>query len=669
MSTRARARRWLTVGVAGCAAAAGAATLELYPTIESAGVIVTLAAGEDPNGDATAAVEYRTGSAGFTAAFPPARVRQSQLVGSLFFLAPATSYEVRVTLTDPDGPPLDGIVLQGVVTTRAEPVVPPPSGDTWQVAPGGSGTLCSATAPCSLQQGISSAHAGDAVVLHTGTYFVGEIDLPRSGTAGAPIVIRAVDGESPVLDGSLHGTLSWAPVGGGVFLSTTGVSDTHLVVAGGERLYPYASYADLQGLVWGISGFWADGAEVYVHLVGGGAPDPATTLVSRYNRAFFVDQDHIIFAGLTFRYYGRGSYAKAVYLSDASDVLITGCRFETCDLGIGIKYGSHRTVVDSCEFSDTIFDWPWDAVKAGSGLETGGVRMYDPMTGRGTVIRRNTFHDDFDGFGVCPAGDTGTTVEVDVADNLGYELGDDGFETDGHCSNVRMWGNTFHDVLVGISLAPAGVGPAYALRNLIYRTGVGVNSYSGMPFKLNSGDGPSGPIYLVHNTADAALADNDGCEIRSPGSWPLLWSRNNIWAGTRYALSNANPSQPVDLDWDDLWTSDPSELVWWDGLPDRHLETLAELRTATGQELHGMNLEPEFVAPESGDYRLVVGAGLVDAGQPIPGVNNGFAGAAPDLGAFELPTTLFADGFESGDADAWSSAVGGGVTRAGVALR
>ena len=42
---------------------------------------------------------------------------------------------------------------------------------------------------------------------------------------------------------------------------------------------------------------------------------------------------------------------------------------------------------------------------------------------------------------------------------------DDGMETDGQCSNVRIWGNTFHDVLVGISLAPIYPGPVYALRN------------------------------------------------------------------------------------------------------------------------------------------------------------------------------------------------------------
>ena len=31
-------------------------------------------------------------------------------------------------------------------------------------------------------------------------------------------------------------------------------------------------------------------------------------------------------------------------------------------------------------------------------LEDGGVYFYETVTGRGNIIRRNVFHDDFDGF-------------------------------------------------------------------------------------------------------------------------------------------------------------------------------------------------------------------------------------------------------------------------------
>jgi len=214
-------------------------------------------------------------------------------------------------------------------------------------------------------------------------------------------------------------------------------------------------------------------------------------------------------------------------------------------------------------------------------------------------------------------------------------MGDDGLETDGQCSNVRIWSNTFHDVLMGISLAPVYDGPVYAIRNLIYRTGAGNNDYTGSPFKFNSGYAQSGPMYLFHNTADAALPGNHGLDIREPGTWELIYARNNIWAGTEYALSNANPSQPLDLDYDDLYTTLAGELVWWDGLSDPHLNTLAEFQAATGQEPHGLSVEPGLADVAHGDYTLDPTSDLIDAGVVIPGINDDYVGVAPDMGAYE----------------------------------
>jgi hypothetical protein len=42
---------------------------------------------------------------------------------------------------------------------------------------------------------------------------------------------------------------------------------------------------------------------------------------------------------------------------------------------------------------------------------------------------------------------------------------------------------------------------------------------------------------------------------------------------------------------------------------------------------------------EQNDLRLKPGSPAVDAGQPLPGLNDGFGGASPDLGAFETGAT------------------------------
>jgi Right handed beta helix region len=628
--------QWPTVPVAHAAA-----TLELYGTFHAMGVVVTIDAGDDPDLDATTTVEYRVSGAGvYRTGFPLSRVSDTRFAGSLFWLAPRTTYEVRITFDDPDGGPLDGTTLEDTATTRAEISIPRPTLTTAHfVSPNGSGTTCTYDQPCSLSEGLSQAQAGEQVILHGGIYYEGELDLPHSGAALAPIVVQANSGPA-VLDGGDPATFTWTAQGGGVYHTSVNAPDPHLVTADDQRLLPYQSLSDLQNLVWNTPGFYAEGLDLYVHLAGDADPNGMAMVVSRYNYAFYVEQDSIYILNLTFRHYGRGSYAKAIYFNNASDNLVMGCTFAINDLGIGLKRDSHRNVIWDNEFYDTLFDWPWDAFYAGIELSGGGIRFYSPTTGRGNVIRRNTFHDYFDGFGACPDETGGETNETDVYENLVYRAGDDGMETDGTCSNVRIWGNTFHDVLMGISLAPVYDGPVYAIRNVVYRTGMGNNSYTGSPFKFNSGYDRSGPMYLFHNTADAALIDprSNGLYIKSPGSWELIYARNNVWAGTDYALNDYNTGQPIDLDYDDLWNDGANDLVRWDNT---RYAALADFAAATGHESHGFSVEPGFADAADGDYTLDPSSALIDAGLVIPGINDQYAGVGPDIGAYEYEGYAF----------------------------
>jgi hypothetical protein len=608
--------------------------MELYGTFTAMGVIINLEASDDPDGDANANLEYRHGAEPFRAGFPLSRITDTRFVGSLFWLQPGTEYDVRVTFSDPDGGPLDGLNVADTASTRAEVSIPT-SNNSYYVGPSGSGTACTEPAPCSLLEGVNRAQAGDEIVLRGGTYYQGEIDLPRSGSTGAPIVLRSHPGERAVLDGGDPATFLWTAQGGDVYTTTVNAPDPHLVTADGQRLLPYQSLSDLQNLIWDIPGFYADGTNLFVRLSGDVDPNTADMVVSRFNNAFRVEQDHVYFIDLTFTHYGRGDYAKAIYFNNASDNLVDDCTFAVNDLGIGLKRESHRNIIQDSTFYDTIFDWPWDAFYAGISLSSGGIRFYSPTSGRGNVIRRNTFHDYFDGFGACPSSTGSETNETDVYANLVYRAGDDGMETDGTCSNVRIWSNTFHDVLMGISLAPTYVGPTYAIRNLIYRTGVGNNNYTGSPFKFNSGYDRSGPMYLFHNTADAVLPGNNGIYIKEPGTWDMIYARNNIWSGSEYALNNYNETQPIDFDYDDLYTSNPDEFVRWGDGPDRHMLDLATFQSLTGQELHGFNLSPGFAGAFSGDYTLDADSDLIDAGLFIPGINDDYVGAAPDIGTFE----------------------------------
>ena len=497
---------------------------------------------------------------------------------------------------------------------------------------------CTEAAPCALSQALGQAQGGDEVHVVAGVYNAGGFTISRSGTAAAPIVIRGEPGA--ILDGADPGAFTWTAGTSGVYTTTVSAAGPHLVAADGNRLYPYGDAASLSSLsASNTPGFFASGTSLSVHLAGGVNPAGATMAISRQNVALTITGNFVYVTGLTFRYYGLGDYAKAIYIRDGSDNLVQGCRFVTNDLGIGLKGATNRNVVENNEFSDTIAGWTWEDVKDEGNLETGGVRLYSPVDGRGTVIRRNKFHDFFDGLGICPNDSAAISNETDFYDNESYDLGDDGVETDGQCVNVRIWGNRFHDSLAGISLAPVSGGPVYCLRNQIYLMGAGTSQegYTGLPFKFNSGDGDSGAIYLMHNTVDAQRAGNDGFRIMSPGTWTKLFARNNVFAGTLHALENANPTQPVDMDYDDLWRSGSDYLCRWDGLANPRLATLADYTAATGQEAHGISQDPGFAAPAAADFTPAPGSPLIDRGLHIPGINDGYRGLGPDLGASEAP--------------------------------
>jgi hypothetical protein len=140
-------------------------------------------------------------------------------------------------------------------------------------------------------------------------------------------------------------------------------------------------------------------------------------------------------------------------------------------------------------------------------------------------------------------------------------------------------------------------------------------------------------MYLFHNTFDANFPAESGQSISKPSNWPILVSRNNIWSATCNAIANST-GNPMDFDYDALWTSGNCNIVNWNA---RYM-TLEQFSRTTGQERHGLNVDPRFVDASKGNYRLMPSSQLVDAGVHIPGINDDFCGRAPDIGAFEYCT-------------------------------
>ncbi|MHC4173519.1 MAG: hypothetical protein ACYTBX_05230 [Planctomycetota bacterium] len=107
--------------------------------------------------------------------------------GSVLFLEPATAYEVRFTMSDPDGgAPAEPKIVEAA--TRAEP----------RAFDGG--RTIDATPEKGFVVAFKEAKPGDVILLRPGIY-KGLFDLEKSGTAEKPIVFRGpVDGEA-ILEG------------------------------------------------------------------------------------------------------------------------------------------------------------------------------------------------------------------------------------------------------------------------------------------------------------------------------------------------------------------------------------------------------------------------------------------------------------------------------------
>jgi parallel beta-helix repeat protein len=210
----------------------------------------------------------------------------------------------------------------------------------------------------------------------------------------------------------------------------------------------------------------------------------------------------------------------------------------------------------------------------------------------GNTVAANISHDNEDsGINIYP-GSTGCLVY----DNVTYDNGDHGID-DSFAANATIVANTVsNNVTAGINVEGGSTG--------------------------------------------ATLANNISVDngIASPRTHSDIRVERGSTAGTT-----------IDYDLVDL--SSPDTLLIWDSVG---YETLAAFQAASGQEAHGLQADPRWVDPTSGDFRLLGGSPAIDSansaapGQPVtdvygdprvddPATPNTGAGpiAFADRGAFE----------------------------------
>ncbi len=515
---------------------------------------------------------------------------------------------------------------------------------------------------------------GDDIILRPGVYYEGDLALPKIEKANNSELEIGGDYHAPpgsvVIDGSdpkLLDPTAWKSESAGLYSHPFDDGCQNVVLENKKtgvltRLLPIFTPDELRTRTVGKHGDFAGGTFADQHITGAFATDgktmwllpPApltnfTVHAAKYTRAFLLDgSSNVRFSNLTIRYFGKNAYACAALIENSSKVTFEKCHFLFVDVGLWVKGKSDDDTVQDCTFLDGVNEFPFALQKTGGNpvsFEAGAVNVDSIFSGRGLVVRNNHIENEFDGVHLCPwVTDDAVTNEIDFYGNTIQGCLDDFIETDGFSRNVRIFDNTMRGSLSGVSLAQALGGPTYVCYNVIADCGQSTShtreGNGGYPFKTNGGDGSDvgcGPMFFYHNTAASRDPESRAIWVKH-ARWRNLTLRDNIWIGRAAGFECwEKPPSPIDWDFDDLFCRDTTQPLI---VLKYHTQyrTLADIRNGPGWLKHGLSADPQFTDENSGVYTLQPGSPCVDAGTPIPGIDDGrIHGKAPDMGAFEAP--------------------------------
>jgi hypothetical protein len=223
----------------------------------------------------------------------------------------------------------------------------------------------------------------------------------------------------------------------------------------------------------------------------------------------------------------------------------------------------------------------------------------------------------------------------DILGNDIFDVTDDGIELDYGQSNTRIWKNRIHNAgHNGVAFQPMSGAPWYIVRNQIV-------NYQESAFKFRTTD----RFFAAHNTFvnwGNVLDHWSGHLLRGV-------TRNNLWisvANGRIWKRGENVKDwRTDLDYDGFdWgtNTQPFSYNW------QSFEDLDALTAATGLLPNAIRIDhrtcfetfdvpgpPPFTTIPPQHMTLLPDCPAVDAGQVLPNINDDFAGAAPDIGAYE----------------------------------
>jgi hypothetical protein len=450
-------------------------------------------------------------------------------------------------------------------------------------------------------------------------------------------------------------------------------------------------------------GFYTEAGKIYLRLAAGKTPGGQTFHVSKRPVGIHLDDvDWIWIEGLTVRYFGNASsFTGAIRIDNGSYNIIRNNDLSPNRSGVIVSWDDtdadkraddgaafnrieQNHISTSIRYSDNPDENYLSYCQTKKGANMVGVQIGGSV---GNVVRGNTIdrigensiqlqistgnQEHLGGCSdeaACPDLFPWLLYDTDVYDNT-IENNVEGLELDGgQVVNARVFRNRLVNMeLYLLSLQAGQYGPTFMVRNEWIRPPTSpFVRFESLKYRYYE---RHRYVRFYHNTVANFKAGQTAAYSRKNlyEYTPTVFRNNLFYArGTAakfidYLTSEEEPfREKPDMDYDS-YGSDSATVARWqksDG-GNLNLATVSQLQQL-GLEPHGRFAAPGFVDASALDVSLVAASANVDAGVLVPGINAGFIGAAPDIGAREHgaiapgPNELILD-----DADAETVAVGG----------
>ena len=618
----------------------------------------------DENRNARVEVSYRkSGEATWQDALPMLRLNGERIysesridvitpnmfAGSVLNLDADTRYDVKFSISDPDGVVGNSERL-ATVSTRAEPE-PYTGGREFHVYPHGhegekqepafEGLMCAYNYWCAgtdwATSGRPRVRAGDKIIVHAGTYQYNRYEYTNDATVNR----------------------------------TTPLDGTYYLTADGTAERPIAIVA---------------------------AGDGEVIFDGNGNYALFDIRaaDYTYFEDITFRNSEIGILAGTQFIAGAQGLTVKRSRFEDVGAGVFTNYsGSRGFYIADSHFvgrndPNHLIGWRGELWAQFEGVDNQifpppmrsyvAVKLYGP----GHIVAHNYIANFHDGINIetygNPDGSTPSgpdipdgpkyptrdywdrrSVAIDFYGNYITNSHDNPIEADGGMHNIRIMNNMLiNHPSHAFCNQPALGGPVYWIRNIAYHL-------------------PGGSTRITAGSAGVVFYNNTILsETSVAGASNAHW-RNNLFLGeesqdmifsvtslTDYSSSDfngfrPNPAAAAAFSWRSPRNASLADITdpdYEEQLQSIEAASLADYSSRTGQDRNSILVDydifvnvPQLSATnfdsvqvlydaDTLDFRLREGASAIDRGMPLPTVTEGFNGDSPDLGALEYDAQM-----------------------------